>query len=220
MSEFLAIFDVDGTLVDSEAIIVGTMVKAFSKSGVTPPEPDRIRSLIGLSLNRMIAMLAYGQSEAVVARILADYRLGFAQAVEASDPSELFPGVEAGLARLAQEGVILGIATGKSKRGLDRLIESYRWGSLFVTRQCADFHPSKPHPSMIRQALTETGIDTDRAVMIGDSLYDIEMALAAGTPAIAVNWGYHPGAALRDAGAVALARDFDHLVDLILERAI
>ena len=98
-----------------------------------------------------------------------------------------------------REDVLLGVATGKSRRGLDGLIEAHGLEAMFVTRQVADFHPSKPHPSMIHAALAETGVDATHAVMIGDTSYDMEMARNAGVTGIGVGWGYHAPAELSKA---------------------
>lgn len=219
MNDFLAVFDVDGTLLDSQAAIVDTMVEAFEKAGAQPPTPEETRGLIGLSLNRMISILADDLPEQTVANIVADYRIGFANRLDVSDPTPLFPGVQEGLERLHGSGITLGIATGKSKRGMDRLLEGRRWGSLFTTTQCADFHPSKPHSSMLRQAMSESLIGSDRTVMIGDSTYDMEMARAAHVRAIGVGWGYHSSQALLQAGAGRVEDTFEGLVDAILEMA-
>ncbi|MEL6587893.1 MAG: HAD-IA family hydrolase [Pseudomonadota bacterium] len=219
MADFLALFDVDGTLVDSQAVIVDTMTAAFKKAQVPPPERHAVLHLVGLSLPRIIATLAEGQSEATVNDIIAHYRLGFANAMEEGGEPPLYPGVSDGLQRLAQGGVQLGLATGKSKRGLDRLVDAYGWRDMFATMQFADFHPSKPHPSMVRRALLETASEEDRCVVIGDTTFDIEMAKAADVAAIGVTWGYHPAAALQGAGAVHIAETFDALVDHVLEMA-
>ncbi|PWJ18269.1 HAD-IA family hydrolase [Jannaschia seohaensis] len=218
MRDALAIFDVDGTLIDSGGIVVDTLTAAFEEAGASPPAPDAIRRGIGLSLSQMIATLADDLPESVFAEIVAGYRLRFAAAMEQGGEPPLYPGVEAGLARLAQAGLPLGIATGKSQRGLDRLIEAKGWQAMFASLQCADHHPSKPHPSMIRRALLETATEDGRAVMIGDSIYDMEMARAAEVHAIGVAWGYHSAEALSRAGAQTVFDDFDGLVDHLLER--
>lgn len=218
--EYLAIFDVDGTLIDSAGVIVRTMEKAFDASGVPTPAAADIRALIGLSLPRMIRHLAGDLPERTMSAILADYRLGFANALDAQGEGiPLYPGVEAGLARLSEAGITLGIATGKSRRGVNRLLDKQGWHNLFATQQCADDHPSKPHPAMVQRAMAETLIDADRTVMVGDATYDVEMARAAGVTPLGVDWGYHSGAALAEAGAVAVMSDFDQTVAWILEAA-
>ena len=107
---------------------------------------------------------------------------------------------------------MLGIATGKSRRGIDRLFEREGWASRFLTVQTADDHPSKPHPAMIRAAMAETGVGPERTVMVGDTTFDVEMALAAGVGALGVAWGYHPPEELREAGAHGIIESCDRLL--------
>jgi len=216
---FLALFDLDGTLVDSQHLIVETMEQACAAAGVAAPTPQAVTRLVGLSLPRMIATLCPAEDDASRAKILDGYKARFAQTARAAGESRLYPGVIEGLARLRAANVTLGVATGKSKRGLDRLIAAMGWEGWFTTQQCADFHPSKPDPSMVQSALSETGVRPSRAVMIGDTSFDIEMARAAGVPAIAVGWGYHNTQMLRDAGADLIVPDFAALVDEIERRA-
>jgi phosphoglycolate phosphatase len=110
----------------------------------------------------------------------------------------------------SQDWTLLGVATGKSKRGLDKLIEGHSLNGYFVTQQVADFHPSKPHPSMVLAALSDTGVDPDDAVIIGDTAFDIEMGRAAGIRTIGVNWGYHSVDRL-----AAAHRTVDHPTELL-----
>ena len=124
--------------------------------------------------------------------------------VEKSSP--LYPGARAALEALhAQDETLLGVATGKSRRGLDKLIQGHGLERFFVTQQVADHHPSKPHPAMVLQAMAETGVDAQNTVMIGDTSFDMEMAQAAGAGAIGVSWGYHPRERL-----TAASRLIDH----------
>ncbi|MEM9795553.1 MAG: HAD-IA family hydrolase [Pseudomonadota bacterium] len=217
MPDFLVLFDVDGTLVDSEAIIVDCMNAAFDVVSLPHPARRTVTSLVGLSLPRMVEALTPGADLEVQATITATYRVRFAEAVANGAEPPLYPGVPDGLAALRSAGFALGVATGKSRRGLDRVVKAYGWDDLFVTQQCADFHPSKPHPSMVRRALAETAIAEDRAVMVGDTIFDIEMANAADIPSIGVDWGYHEGERLSEAGAVAVVSDFESLVARIQE---
>jgi phosphoglycolate phosphatase len=103
------------------------------------------------------------------------------------------------------------VATGKSRRGLDHLVELHGWGGVFQTVQVADHHPSKPHPSMLLACLAETGVEAGRAVMVGDTSFDMQMAHSAGIRGLGVGWGYHPAAALREARAVDVLAGFDAL---------
>ena len=127
----------------------------------------------------------------------------------------LFPGAREALAALAGDGWLLGIATGKSRRGLVQVIEHHGLGGLFVTTQTADDHPGKPDPAMLRRAMADCGVEPAAAVMIGDTTYDMAMARAASVAAIGVGWGCHPLAELEDAGAVAVVDDFGLLPPLL-----
>lgn len=192
----LIIFDLDGTLIDSEAIILGAQIEAFARCGL--PHPGRAAGLgvVGLTLDIALMQLAgLDRPEPVLTET---YKQVFnAMRVEAeSDPAlaePLYPGVAEMLERLAaRPGLRLGIATGKSRRGLDYIVARHGWGSLFSTLQSADDAPSKPHPAMILQAMAETGAAPSRTAMVGDSSFDIEMALAAGVLPVAVAWGFQP----------------------------
>lgn len=192
----LIIFDLDGTLIDSEAIILGAQIEAFARCGL--PHPGRAAGLgvVGLTLD--IALMQLAGLDRPDPVLTETYKQVFnAMRVEAeSDPAlaePLYPGVAEMLERLAaRPGLQLGIATGKSRRGLDYIVARHGWGSLFATLQSADGAPSKPHPAMILQAMAETGAAPSRTAMVGDSSFDIEMALAAGVLPVAVSWGFQP----------------------------
>lgn len=199
----LVIFDVDGTLVDSQRDILGAMQSAFAHIDCAPPSKDEILGIVGLSLPVAMARLVPDAGDAQLAALVERYKAAYVEMraqVGAAESSPLYPGARDILDKLyAMPDVALGVATGKSKRGLDKLVEAHEMGDLFVTRQVADFHPSKPHPSMILQAMEEAGVTPDNTVMIGDTSFDMEMAKAAGVCGIGVTWGYHPVAALSDA---------------------
>jgi phosphoglycolate phosphatase len=127
----------------------------------------------------------------------------------------LYDGMAAVLSALDDNGWLLGVATGKSDRGLERCLDHHGIRELFVTLQTADRHPSKPHPSMIHQALVDSGSVAANAVMIGDTVYDIQMGRAAGCRTIGVGWGYHPLDELRDAGADVVVETMDELKDAL-----
>ncbi len=209
----LILFDVDGTLVDSEGTIVSCMNEAFELYEITL-DPRDILSIIGLSLPEAVARLApqlHSDSHSV---LISRYKDAFfrARAERGRDHSPLFPGARAVLDALhAVPEYILGVATGKSQRGLDALIEGHDLG-MFVTRQVADHHPSKPHPSMVLTAMSETGIAPADTVMIGDTTFDMDMGRAAGVTTIGVDWGYHPAAHL---GADHMLAEFAELPDLL-----
>ena len=199
----LVIFDVDGTLVDSQGDIVAAMTHAFA--AVSAPVPPRVAILgiVGLSLDVAMARLAPDLDTADHARMVAAYKdayMTLRAEQGAAQSSPLYPGALDVLQALhAVPDVLLGVATGKSKRGLDKLLEGHDLGHLFVTQQVADFHPSKPHPSMILQAMADTGVNADQTVMIGDTSFDMDMAAAAGVAGVGVAWGYHPVADLHRA---------------------
>ncbi|SMP18984.1 HAD-IA family hydrolase [Shimia sagamensis] len=203
----LVIFDVDGTLVDSQGLIVEAMNLAFEGEGLTPPSRADTLSIVGLSLDVAMFKLMPEADSDLRARLVDGYKQGYMMRrteTGVAQSSPFFAGAREVLERLrAQDDVLLGVATGKSRRGLDKLIEGHGLGGFFETTQVADNHPSKPHPSMITTALAETGVVARDAVMIGDTSYDMEMAAAAGVAAIGVGWGYHETTALSAAHCVA-----------------
>jgi phosphoglycolate phosphatase len=165
-----------------------------------------VLSIVGLSLPEAMAVLAPDAQPDTRARMVEAYKDGYmtlrAQ-TGAAQSSPLYPGVRAMLDHLAaQDHILLGVATGKSRRGLDKLIEAHDLKGLFVTEQVSDHHPSKPHPAMLLAALAETGLDPHASAMIGDTSYDMEMAHAAGIAGIGVSWGYHDPSRLRTAAHV------------------
>ena len=188
----LVVFDVDGTLVDSQAHILASMEGAFAAAGRPLPPRAEVLSIVGLSLPVAMRTLVPDASQAQADEMAEAYKATFQRIRLSGDiASPLFPGTRALLDRLAGQGTALGIATGKSRRGLDHLIALHGWAGLFDTVQVADDHPSKPDPSMLRRALEETGIPAHEAVMVGDTEYDMQMGRAAGLAVIAVDWGYH-----------------------------
>lgn len=198
----LAVFDMDGTLIDSQAAILGAMTAAFAARGAAPPPRAAVLGIVGLSLPVAIARLAPAAEAGEVAALADAYRAAFLAAA-ADGPPPLYPGAREALEALAaRPAVLLGIATGKSRRGLEAVLAGHGLAGLFVTTQTADDHPSKPHPAMLEAALRETGAAPVAAAMIGDTSFDVEMARAAAVPALAVTWGYHAPAALGDADAV------------------
>lgn len=211
----LLIFDIDGTLVDSQDVIVECQRRTFEAHGLTPPDRRTSLSVVGLSLREAFAVLV-GPGGPLDS--LADhYRNSFHEL--RADPAQaapFFPGAVEAIARYgARSDLALGAATGKSRRGVRHLFERAGWTGLFSTVQTADDHPSKPAPDMILAALAETGAAAADACMIGDTSYDMAMARAAGVRAIGVAWGYHDTAALLDAGAELVISDFRELDALL-----
>ena len=208
----LAIFDCDGTLVDSQANICMAMEHAFEGAGRTPPLRQDIRRVVGLSLVESMRILLPHADDKTHDELAEHYRGAFLNLRNNGLVDEpLYDGMAAVLSELDEDGWNLGVATGKSDRGLIRCLDHHAITGLFVTLQTADRHPSKPHPSMVYQALADAGADARNAVVIGDTVYDIHMGRAAGTRTVGVNWGYHRVAELREAGADYIAESMDDL---------
>jgi phosphoglycolate phosphatase len=204
----LAIFDCDGTLVDSQANICLAMEHCFTRAGMEVPDRARTRRVVGLSLvEAMQAMLPEVEPGVHIA-LAEDYKLAFQQLRGGGLVEEpLYEGILDLIETMDEDGWLLGVATGKSDRGLQLCLDHQGLHSRFVTLQTADRHPSKPHPSMIEQAMKDAGAVPETTIMIGDTTFDMEMARAAGCRAIGVTWGYHRVEELRDAGAHFIASD-------------
>jgi len=211
----LVIFDVDGTLVDSQHHILEAQRRAFAAFGLAAPSRRESLAIVGLSLTEAFTMLV-GATGPVEGLALAYKEAWTALRDETGFVERLYPGTEAVIARLRGEpDVLLGLATGKSRRGVDRMIETQGWADLFATIQTADDHPSKPHPSMIETAMREIGVGLEATVMIGDTAYDMDMARAAGVRAIGVAWGYHEPDMLRESGAEPVVETFPELLEAL-----
>lgn len=212
----LAIFDCDGTLVDSGHTIFNALSDAFGQHGRAIPPPEQSRRVIGLSLVEAMAALAPDADERDHRRLAETYKQCFMDARQAGRVEEpLFAGIADVLDRLEADGWLLAVATGKSDRGLRHCLAGHGFGARFVSLQTADRHPSKPHPSMVIAAMAEAGVSPRSAVVIGDTVFDMEMARAAGVAAVGVDWGYHDSAELLAAGAVAVADRPAALFDLL-----
>lgn len=211
----LIVFDVDGTLVDSQHLILEAMHVAFEFLGETLPPRETALSVVGLSLPEAMANLLPHLPPEETERVAARYREHFLSRRLEGTPeavAPLYPGARAALERLSSApDTLLGVATGKARRGLDHLLDAHALQHHFVTLQTADGHPSKPHPSMLLSALEEAGVEADRAAMVGDTEFDVAMGRAAGMRTVGVTWGYHPTARLEAAGADVIIRDFAEL---------
>ena len=216
----LVIFDCDGTLVDSQNAIVASMDFAFRAHGLEPPARADILSIVGLSLPRAVEALMPAHPVSLAAQVAETYKTGFGVTIlDEAKRDPLFAGADLIIEKLAAgPDVMLGIATGKSLRGVHRLLDREDWRAHFATIQTADNAPSKPDPGMILQAMAETGAEPATTIMIGDTTYDIDMARAAGVHAIGVAWGYHPVAALVTSGAHAIVEDFTDLLRVVRAR--
>jgi phosphoglycolate phosphatase len=199
----LVVLDCDGTLVDSQNGICEAMEHAFSGLGLVAPTREQTLAIVGLSLPEAFLALAPEHDEVVRLDLAHRYRSAFVELKR--DPAHhepLFEGIADAIAAFSgRDDLMLGIATGKSRRGIDRLFERESWAEHFSTIQTADEHPSKPHPAMVLAAMAETDMQPEATVMVGDTSFDMEMARAAGVGALGVAWGYHDAEELRDAGA-------------------
>ena len=202
----LAIFDCDGTLVDSQANICLAMEDCFERAGLARPDRARTRRVVGLSLvEAMQSMLPDGEPDTHLA-LAEDYKQAFHRLRGQGLVEEpLYAGVAELIEELEADGWLLGVATGKSDRGLKLCLERHGLHPRFVTLQTADRHPSKPHPSMVEQAMADAGAEPQSTIVIGDTTYDMAMARAAGATAIGVSWGYHDAQELSEAGAHYIA---------------
>jgi len=215
----LVLFDVDGTLVDSQRIIVAAQRAAFAAHGLAPPSRERSLSVVGLSLLEAFRVLVGPEGPAAS---LADaYRTAFsALRADPANEEPLFPGMGGQLDRLAaRDDLVLGIATGKSRRGVRHIVERHGWDGRFATIQTADDAPSKPHPAMILQAMADVGAAPEETVIVGDSTFDMAMGRAAGIHTLGVAWGFHRVDALREAGAEAIVGDAGDL-EAALDRVL
>jgi len=211
----LALFDCDGTLVDSQHNICAAMEACFAAAGLPAPCHERTRSVVGLSLVEAMRAMLPGAEPGFHAELAESYKRAF-QALRASGlPAEpLFPGIADLLDALDAEGWLLGVATGKSDRGLALCLEHHGLAERFVTLQTADRHPSKPHPSMALQAIADAGAAPETTVVIGDTSYDMAMARAAGATAIGASWGYHGADELTRGGAHHVADHPGRILEL------
>ena len=198
----LAVFDCDGTLVDSQAAICRAMDECFSCHGLTPPDRAATRRIVGLSLpEAMRVLVPEGEAELHDALTETYKRAFHRHRAEGLVEEPLFDGLADALAALEATGWLLGVATGKSDRGLRLCLERHGLHARFVTLQTADRHPSKPHPAMLHAAMAEAGAAPETTVMIGDTSFDMMMARTGGVHALGVGWGYHAPDELRAAGA-------------------
>lgn len=208
----LAIFDCDGTLVDSQHSIVAAMQGAFDAVSLPCPERGICLSVVGLSLTEAMAQLLPDAEPDFHVAMGDHYKQAFHVLRAGGGVHEpLYEGIADLLDRLEGEDWLLAVATGKSDRGLRLVLEHHGLHARFISLQTADRHPSKPHPSMIHQTLVDAGVDAENAVMIGDTSFDMAMARSAGVRALGVGWGYHTPDMLREAGADSVAMDMGQL---------
>ncbi|NIR32363.1 MAG: HAD-IA family hydrolase [Gammaproteobacteria bacterium] len=204
----LLVFDWDGTLVDSEARIVGAARAAFADLGLPVPADGAIREIIGLSLEEAVKVLCPGSNATLYRRFVDYYRHHF---VGREEPATLFPGVEPTLQALREQHYLLAIATGKSRAGLERELQVTGLRPMFDASRCADETSSKPHPQMLQELMEELDAHVGETIMVGDTEYDLQMARNAGVDALAVGYGVHDHGRLVQCGPVALLHAFGDL---------
>ncbi|MBY0510902.1 MAG: HAD-IA family hydrolase [Rhodospirillaceae bacterium] len=209
----LVVFDLDGTIVDSQANIVRAVAEVAKILGLPGPPAEHVPRVIGLSLAEALALLFPGVDTSTHKDLDREYREAFVRLRASPDYREpLFAGTHEILNALERAGFLLGIATGKAKRGVNHVLNLHGLTGRFVTVQTPEDAPGKPHPGMVLQAMAETGVEPRNTVMVGDTTFDIHMGLAAGVQTVGVSWGNHPVEDLKVAGAHRL---IDRLSDLL-----
>jgi phosphoglycolate phosphatase len=214
----LAIFDCDGTLVDSGATIYRAIAEAFEAHSIELPPASTCRRIIGLSLTEAMAALVPDADETAHLALAETYKSCFMRArLEGRVEEPLFEGILDLLDVLEADGWLLAVATGKSDRGLRHCLTSHGIQARFVSLQTADRHPSKPAPHMALAAMAAAGASPESTIVIGDTSFDMAMARSAGTVGIGAGWGYHDAQELLEAGAVAVAERPAEVLSLIGE---
>lgn len=212
-SPILILFDLDGTLVDSHPHIISTMQQAFIQCELASPAPAAVREVIGLSLSTAVSQLVRGVKGGDSGKVCSTYRKLYIQKQhERVEP--LFPGVKATLTRLFNQGYSLGIVTGKSTRGLMRMLEQHDLGKMFLVWRSADVCPSKPHPAMVLECMDEVGVPPGNTVVVGDSCMDVDMAVSSGVSAVGVSYGAQEPERLLARGATIVIDHISELLDL------
>jgi phosphoglycolate phosphatase len=202
----LAVFDCDGTLVDSGSNIHAALSEAFNQHGFEVPHPQVSRKVIGLSLVEAMTALLPEAEPSQHLDLAESYKLHFQRArTEGKIEEPLFEGIPELLDALDADGWLLAVATGKSDRGLSFCLDCHGMVDRFVSLQTADRHPSKPHPSMVVRAIADAGAAPETTIVIGDTAFDMGMAVAARATGIGAGWGYHEAHEMLDAGAIAVA---------------
>lgn len=215
----LALFDCDGTLLDGQHTVIEAMGRAFAEHGLGPVEAVHVRQIIGLNLREGIKRLLPAGAGHLTDEVTSAYSAYYTLLRDEHGAVDaMYDGIDAVLEALEARQILLGIATGKSRRGLDSALAAHGIAHRFVTLQTPDTARGKPDPEMILNALAQTGVAANRAAMIGDTSFDMQMARAAGVGAIGVAWGYHPPDALRMAGAEVIVDDAPALGRILIER--
>ena len=211
MSRPLAVFDIDGTLVDSRASIFRAATEAARDLGLPEPEYDRVRQIVGLSLPKALHVLEPALTDAELADFVAAFQRSFQRMHAEQVVEPVYAGAMDTLRRLKRDGWRLALATGQNRRGVTRNLAREGWADLFISSHCAEDGPGKPDPAMLFAAMAASGADAASTTMIGDTSHDISMALGAGAHPLGVAWGFHTPEEQRAAGARHVADDFTDL---------
>jgi phosphoglycolate phosphatase len=211
MTRPLAVFDIDGTLVDSRASIHRAACEAAQVLGLPEPAYDRVRMIVGLSLPKALHTLEPQLTDAELAEFVAAFQASFRRMYEAGHEEPLYPGVMEHLRRLHRDGWRLALATGQNRRGVARNLAREGWADLFLSSHCAEDGPGKPDPAMLHAAMAACSASPETTAMIGDTAHDIAMAVAAGAHPLGVGWGFHTVEEQIAAGAAHVASDFPDL---------
>lgn len=215
----LAIFDCDGTLVDSQRSIVEAMTAGFEAQGLVAPPREEILRTVGLPLRQCVQVLLPKAGDVIIDAITRDYSETYrANRLSGRDEPPLYPHTREMLEALDQQGVLLAVATGKGRRGLDHTLKVHNLQHLFVETRTADDGPGKPNPDILLDICACTGVRPEHAVMIGDTTFDIEMSVHAKMPALGVDWGYHTVERLQEAGTFAILSSWLEIDDVLRQR--
>ena len=210
----LALFDCDGTLVDSGRLIHEVMIRTFEHHGHERPHYDATKSIIGLTLDTAIARIMGVEVDDHIRAMMQHYKDIYGPVRQEPGFQEpLYDGIDEMMAALvAREDVLIGAVTGKARKGLDLIRTAHGFEDIFFVSRTADDCPSKPHPAMVLECCAEAGIDPADTIVIGDSVYDMMMAKSAGARALGVSWGYGEADALSAAGADAVVHEVAHIL--------
>lgn len=223
MSRPLAVFDIDGTLVDSRASIHRAACDAARDLGLPEPSYDRVRAIVGLTLEHALAVLEPDLSPADLARFVQGFRDSFQRLYAEGHEEPLYDGAMDHLRRLSRDGWKLALATGQNRKGVARNLAREGWADLFLSSHCSEDGPGKPDPAMLHAAMAACGADPASTVMIGDTSHDIAMAVNARVHPLGVAWGFHTPDEMLAAGAHSVSDDFarlDQALDAFADRAL
>lgn len=216
MPSRLVLFDCDGTLIESHGAIAAAMRLAFVQHRCPPPPPAAVRALVGLSAEAMVHVLCQDLADPPEPAILESYqRLFRREAIMSSSVELMVPGMRTVIEKLAEGDTVLGLATSKTDEALDRTLSAFALADTFAVRATADDAPSKPAPDLVMLAAVRAGMPLSRTVVVGDTVFDVLMARAAGARAIGVTWGAHSADSLRLCGADVVVQRPDEIISAV-----